>query len=978
MKPIDFSLLNPPQQEAVRHKDGPMLILAGAGSGKTATLINRIAYLVEKHRVSPYEILAVTFTNKAALEMKERAEKLLGKKGSMVSISTFHSFCARILRKEIFRIPPYTAKYTVLDDSDSLSLIKEVMAELGLDEERHEPRFYASTISSLKNELITPALFSKISSWLANPLTQISLPESVDLNKASVTVNKISMFNRNALVSVYARYQAKLSKSNAADFEDLIMLTIRVFEEFPEVLSAYQERYKYIMIDEYQDTNHSQCILSTMLAAKHQNITVVGDDYQCLHPDTLVSTPEGKVRIKDVSVGGTVFAAKGGGKEKPALVEAVLSKDYSGQMLFVETERGGSLLGTPEHCVFARYSTEEYRHCLFLVRNPGSGYRLKRISFFAGEDAFKAMRAHLSEGEEAWLLESSPFEHEIITLEPYFNWRFNVNDYTDKAAFEQKLSVEGGIFLDQPFFSVASSQGVFSLFGKPGKIATLSLDGKNVAQGAYDSTWEKIKKIPHSASLSMTAKITSKDSFFTPLSHLKEGMKVCLEIDGEIVEDEVAEITLKAHTGKVFDLNVSGYRNYVAGGIVVHNSIYSFRGADIRNILNFEKIYAPNTKTIKLTQNYRSTSQILELANKVIAVNPDQKKKTLWTDMGVGIAPAYSICGDADEEGLFVAEQIAALCKKGSPFNFATKDFNFKDIAILYRVNAQSRPLEDALLAKKIPYRIHGGMSFYARQEIKNVMAYLRLTLNPSDRTAFKRAVNVPARGIGKKTVEKLLLYAEENDLTTWEVLLVAEKIFTGAVLRKLQSFAALIEKLQEEASQTRVGEFMEIVLEDTGYRKSLQVEDGVQDEDSNKARLENLAEFLNIAWEYQDSEEASLESFVERILLNQEESKKEENMDCVTLMTIHSAKGLEYPVVFLVGVEEGLLPYVKSFETTRGVEEERRLCYVAVTRAKKRLFISRAVHRFLYNKVQKNNPSRFLIEMGLEERRKFSYASQD
>jgi len=214
--------------------------------------------------------------------------------------------------------------------------------------------------------------------------------------------------------------------------------------------------------------------------------------------------------------------------------------------------------------------------------------------------------------------------------------------------------------------------------------------------------------------------------------------------------------------------------------------------------------------------------------------------------------------------------------------------------------------------------------------------------------------------------------------LTTWEALLVAEKIFTGAVLRKLQSFAALIEKLQEEASQTRVGEFVEIVLEDTGYRKSLQVEDGVQDEDSNKARLENLAEFLNIAWEYQDSEEASLESFVERILLNQEESKKEENMDCVTLMTIHSAKGLEYPVVFLVGVEEGLLPYVKSFETTRGVEEERRLCYVAVTRAKKRLFISRAVHRFLYNKVQKNNPSRFLIEMGLEERRKFSYASQD
>ena len=666
MKKLDISKLNEQQKEAVRHKNGPLLILAGAGSGKTATIVHRVAYLISEYNILPYNILAVTFTNKAAQEMKSRVENLIGEQAKDVTISTFHSFCARLLRKEIHRTNLYSSKYSIFDDKDSKDLMKEVFKDLEIDPKTFSPNSFIAWISKLKNELINYEEAEEIMEWLLNPM--IAPPELspyVDLEKGVKIIRGIPQMLWGMLYKIYKHYQTKLERNNALDFDDLLFVAVKLLSEDEQLLAKIQNQYKYVMIDEYQDTNHAQYMLSKLLVAAHKNIAVVGDDYQ---------------------------------------------------------------------------------------------------------------------------------------------------------------------------------------------------------------------------------------------------------------------------------------------------SIYSFRSADIRNILNFEKDY-PNAKIIKLEQNYRSTDNILQMANKVISFNSNQKKKKLWTAKGEGDKIEYRVCYDTDDEAEYIAQNIMELQSK----------YNLSDFAVLYRVNAQSRAIEDALIKYGLSYKITGGFSFYERKEIKDISSYLKVIHNPNNNMDLLRIINAPKRGIGKATVKKAMNYANKNNTTLWKALEEGKEYLKGGTLKKVSDFINLMNRFKEEAEQYQVGEMAEIVLEDTGYRKEL-VE---QNTEESIDRLENLQEFLNIAWSYQmDEEDSSLEGFIERISLVQNDIEDgEQNENRINLMTIHASKGLEFPVVFVIGLEENMLPYYRATEEDiDGIEEERRLTYVAITRAEEKLFLTRAISRRIYGRVEYNEPSRFLIELELEK----------
>ena len=669
MKKIDISRLNEQQKEAVKHKDGPLLILAGAGSGKTATIVHRVAYLISEYNIKPYNILAVTFTNKAAQEMKTRVENLIGEQAKDVTISTFHSFCAKMLRREIHRTSLYSSQYSIFDDKDSKDLMKEVFKELEIDPKTYSPSSFSAWISKLKNELINYEETELIMEWLLNPTMDApELSPYVDLQKGVRIIRGIPQMLWGMLYQIYKQYQTKLEKNNALDFDDLLFVSVKLLSEDEQLLGKIQNQYKYVMIDEYQDTNHAQYMLSKLLVAAHKNIAVVGDDYQ---------------------------------------------------------------------------------------------------------------------------------------------------------------------------------------------------------------------------------------------------------------------------------------------------SIYSFRSADIRNILNFEKDY-PEAKVIKLEQNYRSTGNILYMANKVISFNVNQKKKKLWTAKGEGEKVEYRICNDTDEEALFIAHSIMELRNK----------YELSDFAVLYRINAQSRAIEDALIKYGLNYKITGGFSFYERKEIKDISSYLKAIHNPSNDMDLLRVINAPKRGIGKATIEKAVEFANNNNITLWQSLERCNEYLKGGSAKKVFDFISLMNRFKEESQVYRVGEIVEILLEDTGYRKELEDENTEESID----RLENLQEFLNIAWSYQmDEEDSSLEGFIERISLVQDDVKDgDKNENRINLMTIHASKGLEFPVVFVIGMEENILPYYRAMEEDiDGIEEERRLTYVAITRAEERLYLTRAISRRIYGRVEYNDPSRFLKELGLEEERR-------
>ena len=626
--------LNDKQYEAVINTDGPCLIIAGAGSGKTKVLTHKIAYLINEKNIKPWNILAITFTNKAANEMKNRIENLVGTSAtSDMWVGTFHSTCVKILRRFIDRIG-YDTSFIIFDTSDQRTLIKECIKACNLDEKIFSDRSVLSEISNAKNEMLEP--------------TQYALRTGGDYRKEKIA-------------AIYSIYQQRLKENNAVDFDDIINLTIKILMENPDVLAYYTDKFKYVLVDEYQDTNKAQFTLVTLLASKHGNITVVGDNDQ---------------------------------------------------------------------------------------------------------------------------------------------------------------------------------------------------------------------------------------------------------------------------------------------------GIYSFRGADITNILNFERDF-PGTKIIKLEQNYRCTGNILKVANAVIKNNEVKYKKELWTQNDIGQLPNV-FCGDNEyDEASYIIEQINRLRRE--------EYFKYSDFTVLYRMNAQSRAIEDILRREDIPYKIIGGLKFYERKEIKDTIAYLRLVYNPWDNLSLKRIINEPKRGIGKTSLDNIAKVAEENSTSMYEVIKNAEQYGLNRVFANTREFVEQIEYLISKKENLKISELIKETLNKTGYTKALENENTVEAE----SRIQNLEELLTVAMEFEEEySEDSLGDFLEGITLSSDIDGMEESEDSVTLMTLHSAKGLEFPVVFLVGMEEGIFPGYKSIGEPKELEEERRLCYVGITRAKQYLFLTCAKQRTIFGSTTYNSPSRFLTEI--------------
>jgi len=628
--------LNKEQVQAVKTTEGPLLIMAGAGSGKTRVLTHRIAYLIVEKRVNPYNILAITFTNKAAREMKERIQGLLGGAAESIWISTFHSMCVRILRRDIERIG-INRNFTILDTTDQLSVIKGILKDLNLDPKKYDPRAVLAKISSAKNELIDAKTFADMSG------------------------NLYEM----KVADIYLEYEKRLLKNHALDFDDLIMRTIQLFTRVPEVLEYYQRKFQYIHVDEYQDTNKAQYKLVNLLARKFQNLCVVGDSDQ---------------------------------------------------------------------------------------------------------------------------------------------------------------------------------------------------------------------------------------------------------------------------------------------------SIYRWRGADISNILSFEKDYA-NAKVILLEQNYRSTKTILNAANGVISNNLNRKPKKLWTENEEGSRVKYYQADNEQGEALFVAGKIKELVEKGKR--------KYKDFAILYRTNAQSRVMEEVLVKSNIPYTIVGSTKFYDRKEIKDLLAYLRLISNLGDDISLKRIINLPKRGIGDTSIEKIEAYAALHDLTMFEALGSVDLIGLSAKATKAcKEFYEMIKQLNEMQFSHSVTELTKEVLHRTGYKDMLKAEKTLDAE----SRLENLEEFLSVTQHFEaTSEEPTLVAFLTDLALVSDIDQLDQDVeekDAVVLMTLHSAKGLEFPVVFLIGMEEGVFPHSRSLMEEAEMEEERRLAYVGITRAEEELYCTNARMRTLFGRTNINRPSRFIDEM--------------
>ena len=621
---MNLETLNDRQKEAVLYNEGPLLIIAGAGAGKTKTLTTKIAYLIEENDVLPSNILAITFTNKAAKEMKDRIIKLIGSIGYQIQTSTFHSFGLKLLKENYERLG-FDKNFVIMDSDDSLTIVKKILKDMDLDPKIYNPRAIRNKISSCKNELISPKAYSR---YTVSPYEEI-------------------------VCKVYEKYQEKLMKNNAVDFDDLLILPIKLFEENKDILEKYQEQFKYILIDEYQDTNEAQYKLTKMLSEKYRLITCVGDDSQ---------------------------------------------------------------------------------------------------------------------------------------------------------------------------------------------------------------------------------------------------------------------------------------------------SIYSFRGANYKNILNFEKDYK-DAKIILLEQNYRSTSYILNAANDVIKNNKMKKEKNLWTSRGEGNKVKYYRALSESDEAYYVVKGIKQAISNGD---------NYDDIAVLYRTNAQSRNLEEAMLKENIPYRVVGSFYFYSRKEIKDLLAYLRLIHNEKDNISLLRVINTPKRGIGLKTIENLTKKADEENISIYEAITSGKEL----------EFKKIIEKLKEVSENVTLTELIDKILTGTGIKEELEKEEDL----TSEVRLENLEEFKSITKSFEEREGLiSLEDFLLEISLVSDAEEYKDDTNRVSLMTVHSVKGLEYKDVFIVGMEEGIFPHMNSLMESSEIEEERRLAYVAITRAKDNLTIINARRRTLFGREQVNPPSRFISEISTD-----------
>ena len=978
---MNLDYLNDRQKEAVLWGDGPLLLLAGAGSGKTSVLTTRVAYLIKERGIDPRNIVAITFTNKAAKEMKERIIKQVGSIGYNIQISTFHSFGLRIIKENYERLG-YDKNFTIIDSDDSLTVIKRILKDMNIDSKRCNPKFIKNQISSCKNEMVTVEKYHNLVNDEVSDITY----------------------------KVYKKYQETLLRNNSLDFDDLLIKPIELFNKHPEVLQQYQELFKYVFIDEYQDTNEAQYLLSKMISDKYKNICVVGDDSQCLTPDTIIETKKGKKKISEIKKDDEVKTASGFGNTIYKKVTDVLKKEYNGDIIKVTLESGKIIKATKEHITFFKLLPEVNKYYVYLMYKKDLGFRIGQTSGVrCGKNKIKngiEVRLNGETADKIWIIKVCNTKEDATYYEEYFSSYYgipktvfvskgrNISLSQEKinelfksiSTYEraEKLMKEENLFFEYPHHissavvrgnSVRRIINLSFLSGKHTKngdiythrislitsgeeerkkLSDLGFNTRSSKGGKWRIETER-KEYEHAEYFARMVddltdgydilrkiKLTEESYNFIPFGSLKEGMYLVRIEDDNLIQDKIVKVEKEFYDGYVYDLNVKDTKNYFANNICVHNCIYSWRGANFKNILNFEKDYK-DAKVILLEQNYRSTKTILNAANSVIKNNTKKKDKNLWTENEQGEKIKYVRALDEKDEASFVTREIKKLKNDG---------VSLDDIAVLYRTNAQSRTIEEGFLNSNIPYRIVGAFAFYSRKEIKDLLAYLKLIYNPKDDVSLIRVINYPKRGIGPKTIDNLSMDAVLKGTSMFEVIEKGKEL----------EFKNTILEMKEKSETLSLTETIDMVLDKSGIKKDLEQEHTLEAD----IRLENLEEFKSITKTFEEeSGIASLEDFLNEVsLVSDVNDQKEDGASKVTLMTIHAVKGLEFKYVFVIGMEENIFPHVNCIEGPDGLEEERRLCYVAITRAKKKLYLINALKRTLFGRTSVNMPSRFINEI--------------
>lgn len=1001
--------LNEPQREAVLHGEGPLLILAGAGSGKTRVLTHRIAYLVGTGQARPDEILSITFTNKAAQEMRERVELLVGRRTRAMWVMTFHAACARMLRADAHRLG-YTRQFTIYDQSDARRLVKRAIEELDVDPKRFTPGAIHHEISDAKNKLRDAESYAQM----------------------------VGSFFEQTVADVYKLYESELHRMNAMDFDDLLVRAVNVMELFPEVRKRYADNFRHVLVDEYQDTNHVQYRWLQLIAGEHRNLAVVGDDSQCLLEGTLVTMGDGgRLPIEQVRAGDEVLSNHGSGDMRPARVLRT-HRSIKREGVAITLRSGRRIVSTPEHTHFAGYrlGTTPQMHLTYVMRRGDRGFRVGTSRVYtAGQDkpvVGVGLRTRGEGADAAWVVGTHSREAEARAHETVLSLRYGLPTLPFVArpngrdnglvgnqalldgifqAFDTRtagttLLADEGFDPEYPHFTPRSHEGrrrvvtvtlcadrrgrtpmhLVALGGRDEEArAALEQIGLNVRPakaGSQSWRYESCFK-DFGAAMDVVARIREVLEVrvrcqarlgtrgaaaagatlpFIPAGSVRPGMAMFADDGSYDVVDSVERIVLDR---PVYDLDVEGTHNFVADGVITHNSIYGFRGADIRNILDFEDDF-PDAKVIKLEQNYRSTQTILDAANAVIRNNRGQREKELWTDLGLGDPIKVRELEDEHAEARFVAGEIERLVDEG---------VSRQEIAVFYRTNAQSRVLEDTLVRAQIGYQVIGGTKFYERAEIKDAVAYLTMLVNPQDVVAFTRIANSPRRGIGQTSLSRVISWANTAGITIWDAALEPDSVpGLGTAARKaFHRFMGAMRILGERAAANPpVAELLKEVLAESGYMEALEADRTIE----SQGRIENLEELVNVAAEYDNSvdlrEEApSLAGFLQQIALVADADGRRDDDGLVTLMTLHNAKGLEYPIVFLLGCEEGIFPHQRSIEEGN-LEEERRLAYVGLTRAERDLYLTYARTRAVFGARSYGARSRFVdeIPMSLTDRR--------
>ena len=967
-------------------------------------LTHRIAYVIATRRVRPDEICAVTFTNKAAREMRARVEQLIGDSIKGMWLGTFHSLGARLLRREgeAIGIPP---GYTIYDEADRLSALRNAIRNEGIDEKRLTPNRAANAISAAKNELLDARDY-----------------------QARVSPNTME----EQIARIYWSYERELDSASALDFDDLLLRAVTLFREANSVREYYQDRFLHLFVDEYQDTNKAQYELVKILGAKHRNVTVVGDDDQCLAAGTMITMADGSQRrVEDVRSGDSVMSGYGSGTFRAARVVDVRSR-VADSVLTLTTAKGRTLTSTPEHTHFAGHhlGTTPQIYFTYLMRKKGTGYRIgtsqvhtngqvkpivgyRQRSQQERADALWVVSTHASENEARAEESILSLQYQIPTI-PFVprrgrgtNGLIHDKAYIDRV-FASVVDLDGGqrllkdrnLSMDHPHYRPRSRnssrrQVVITLCADrrgttpmhrismggnddSGK-AQLESMGFSIRPSKGNGSWrfetsrkdfgevmrlaEQIRALLD-AEIALTACLGGSGAGrgelvtslpFTPAASLLPGMVMFDEQGGlDVIEDIERDVSRQT----VYDIDVEPTHNLIANGLVTHNSVYGFRGADVRNILSFEHDF-PDAKTVTLEQNYRSTQPILDIAHAVIKNNTERAQKRLWTEQSIGDPVRLLSVYDEREEALAVGSEIENLIGR--------EGVSLAECAVLYRTNAQSRAFEEVFLRRGIPYQLVGGLRFYDRREVKDVLAYLRLCVNPRDAVSFARVVNTPRRKIGDRSVTELEKLARKKGLAPLEA---AQRLDEGdqsigsAAMTALRAFANLMERLSADAQRVPLPVLLERILDDTGYREMLQ--DGTQE---GVDRWANVLELSGLAAEYADVPPPDgLVQFLENVALVSDVDTMREEAPGVTLITLHQVKGLEFGVVFIAGMEEGLLPHSRALEEGEaGIAEERRLTYVGITRARRRLYLLHAFRRHTYGTPQLAEASRFLGEIPKE-----------